>query len=174
MSSKLSTANPSLRDPDVVQNGLALSLAAPQDLRPRRVQRAAGEPPDRVQPPSDGRRRHLGEAAGSPRRRPDRAARQGTPGASGVSGLAQVGSVQEAGAGVAGAAYCGPQLWGNAAAGFMNIELACMQAPPRVQAYRMIKNGKVAPHHGRPASGKRRRYCSLIPRPKPLGVRPTA
>jgi putative restriction endonuclease len=37
--------------PDVVPNGLALSLAAPQDLRPRCVRRAAGEPPDRVQPP---------------------------------------------------------------------------------------------------------------------------
>src|ERR1035437_10113647 len=77
-------------------------LAAPQDLRPRRVHRAAGEPPDRVQPPPDGRRRHQSEAARPPRRRPDRAAGQGMPAASGVSGLAPGRSVQGAGAGVAG------------------------------------------------------------------------
>ena len=51
----------------------------------------------------NGRRRHQSEAAGSPRRRPDSAARKGVPAASGVSGVAQGRSVQGAGAGVAGA-----------------------------------------------------------------------
>src|ERR1017187_9979592 len=146
------------RGRDVVPNGLVVSLAAPQDLRPRRVHRAAGEPPDRVQPPPppNGRRRHQSEAAGSPRRRPDSTARQGMPAAPGVSGVAQGGGVQGAGAGVAGANCREPLLPRNSS----SIEESAQQF---VAAY-LLMSGNVSEDCGQCADSQRivKRYGDVM------------
>jgi HNH endonuclease len=98
------------RGPDVVQNGLALCSLHHKifDLGAFTVLPESHQIVFRRHLHVIGRRRHQGEAARPSRRGTDSAAREGVLAASRVSGLAQGGSVQGAGAGVAAAECHGP------------------------------------------------------------------